>query len=95
MIQPTDILSRRNEIKDCLAFSEMEKAIKRLMDFVRDFCEEAEDDVILISRRYYDLKKRDRLKTIEYEEIRDSEVKIAKEILEILRLVVQKMGNQP
>lgn len=63
------------------------------MDFVRDFCEEAEDDVILISRRYYDLKKRDRLKTIEYDQVSRNENIIAKDILETLRELTRNLGQ--
>lgn len=56
LIAPNDILGRRNEIKDCLAAADMAKAVKRLIDFMREFQPDIEDEVILLSMDFHDLK---------------------------------------
>lgn len=76
MTSPNDILlSLRNEIKDLVAATDFEPAIKRLIDFVRDFTPEMEDEVVLFSVDFYRRKRDGSLNSEE----------IAKSILDILK----------
>ena len=52
-----EILNRVEEIKDHIASSELEKALKRLIDLVRDYNPQKQDEVILLSMRFYGLEK--------------------------------------
>ena len=53
MIEPNDILGRRNEIKGYVADADLIRAVNRCIDFFRDFKIEEDDEPILIS---HDLK---------------------------------------
>ncbi len=52
-----DIPSRRQQIKDYIAAANIESALKRLIDFTRDFCPERENEIILTTSRYSNLKQ--------------------------------------
>ncbi|MBK7873544.1 MAG: hypothetical protein IPJ74_24205 [Saprospiraceae bacterium] len=91
MIPANDILARRNEIKDCIAAADMERAVKRLIDFVREFQAGMEDEVIILSMDYYELSKEERLDIIPYETAKQSKRKIAHRILLTLNSTLSKL----
>lgn len=93
MIPANDILARRNEIKDCIAAADMERAVKRLIDFVREFQAEMEDEVIILSMDFYELTKEERLDIIPYETAKLSKRKIAHRILLTLNTALNKLGT--
>ncbi|NUO02657.1 MAG: hypothetical protein HUU01_18780 [Saprospiraceae bacterium] len=81
MIPPNDILGRRNEIKDCVAAADMDKAVRRLIDFVRDFIEEMEDEAVLLSMDFYTLKQEERMATVKQDDLRLVRRQIAQRVL--------------
>ena len=81
MIPANDILGRRNEIKDCIAAADMDNAVKRLIDFVRDFQISMEDEVILLCMEYSELVKEERLRLEQREDIKITKRQIAYRIL--------------
>ena len=88
MIDSTDILGRKNEIKDCIAAAQLEAALKRLIDFARDFSSISstmEDEVILLSMEYYDLMKEERMEILAYEDAKMSKRKLASRMLNTLK----------
>ena len=93
MTEPVEILNRRNEIKDCVAISDMENAIKRLIDFTRDFYMEFEDEVILISMEFYDLNEELRRDLVEYDTGKRHKRKIAFRVLETLKVIMTQLIN--
>jgi len=91
-IIPNDILSRRNQIKDCIANARLGKAIKHLIDFVRDINMELEDDVILISMEFSELENELRNELLRYEEGKLAKRKIAHRILQTLKVVIEDLS---
>lgn len=88
MIPSNDILGRRDEIKDFLAASEMEKALKRLIDFIRDFCPDREDEVILLSMDYHELEKELRMELVAYQDGKVIRRKLAFRMLGTLKSAI-------
>ena len=66
MIPANDILGRRNEIKDCIAAADMDNAVKRLIDFTREFIPEMENDALLLSRKYNEIERNERLALVDF-----------------------------
>ena len=91
MIPSNDILGRRNEIKDCIAAADMENAVKRLIDFVRDFYISMEDEVILLCMEYSELAKEERMRLEQREDIKLTKRQIAYRVLVILNHVYEKI----
>ena len=67
MLDPKNIKLRKNEIKNFVAAANIAEAVKHLIDFMRDFCLEMEDEAILISMKFNVLKKDLRRQTINNE----------------------------
>jgi len=89
-----DILGRRNEIKDCIAAAEMEHAVKRLIDFVRDFTVDMENDALLLSRKFTDLERNVRLVLIDNKEAEIVRGQISDGLLKTLDLAYAKRIEQ-
>ena len=89
-IASNDILSRRNEIKDFVAAGNVEKAIKRFIDFVRDFYEEAGNNIVLLSMDFSSIKKEINLGTIKPD---DARFEIRKIALRVLTNLDEVMAN--
>lgn len=53
MIEPNDILSRKNEIKGYVAIAKLDLAVKRCIDFFRDFDIDEDDEALLLSTSLY------------------------------------------
>lgn len=94
MVAPNDILARRNEIKDCLATAQLEKAIKRMIDFVRDFHEEAEDEIVLLSMDYYDLRQDIKLGVVKREDARLDKRQLVNRLLMSLKDIFERIQIQ-
>jgi len=91
LVAPNDILGRRNEIKDCLAAADMAKAVKRLIDFMREFQPNIEDEVILLSMDFHDLNREMRMELIPRDEARRTRRQIAYRILMTLNSTMQQL----
>ena len=92
-VAPNDILNRRNEIKDFVAAGNVEKAIKRLIDFAREFYREAEDAVVLLSMEFSDLKKDINMGQLEGKEARLVKRQIAARLLGNLNEVMNNLES--
>ncbi len=94
MISANDILGHRDEVKNHIASSEIEKALKRLIDFIRNYCPNMEDEVILLSMDYYDLEKELRMEIVSYENGKLTRRKIAFRMLNTLKSAMDGFDNQ-
>lgn len=70
---PPEISGFRNEIKDLFAIAKYEEAMKRLIDFARNYCPEKEDEAVMISQDFYEL-----LRDIQFNFIEIKDAKLAK-----------------
>lgn len=58
--------------------------MKRLIDFVRDYCEAMEDEVVILSMEYYDMEKEERMEILTYEDAKRTKRKLALRMLQTL-----------
>ncbi len=86
MIPANDISGRRNEIKDFLAAADLDNAVKRLIDFLRDFLPELENDALLLSRKYSDIERNERLGLLDYQAIEIAKNQVGNGMLKTLDL---------
>ncbi len=93
MIPANDILARRNEIKDCIAAADMERAVKRLIDFARDFCAEEEDNVLIISMEFYYLLKKEKMGVVNNDDELLNKRRIAVKILNTLSMMTSNLAQ--
>ncbi|MEM7101958.1 MAG: hypothetical protein AAF502_02430 [Bacteroidota bacterium] len=91
MVAANDILQRRDEIRHFIAINKLEQAIKRLMDFIKDFDEQYQDDVILISMDYYDWKEEKESGETQRSQIKMEKRRLAARILDTMRFVLEKL----
>ena len=70
MIAPNDITNRIDEVQTSIAADDILSAIKKLMDYVRDFSENRDylNEVIVISGNFFKLDKELRRQVIDYNE---------------------------
>lgn len=70
MPEPNDIGKRYQEIQFLVAEDNVPQAVKRLMDFIRDFSDDTEclNEVIVISSSYHELKKEYRKGVVPFEQ---------------------------
>ncbi|MCB0530797.1 MAG: hypothetical protein H6574_10905 [Lewinellaceae bacterium] len=93
MIPPNDILGRRNEIKDCIAADAVADAVRRLIDFMRDFQPFMEDEAVLISMDFTELEKETRQELVERQEAKRNKRQIAHRILTTLNTACSKLNR--
>ncbi|MCB9352267.1 MAG: ABC transporter ATP-binding protein [Lewinellaceae bacterium] len=94
MIPANDILGRRNEVKDYVAASDIENAVRRLIDFMRDFIPEMENDALLLSRKFTDLERNERLALLDYKDTEITKGQISNGILKTLDIAYSKLIEQ-
>ena len=85
MITPNDILERRSEIKHFVATAKLDLAVKRCIDFYRDFNNLDDDDAILVSTSYYLILTEEQKGLITAEAARVQKQQVARRILQIIR----------
>lgn len=85
MIAPNDIVERRNEIKHFVATAKLEQALKRCIDFFRDFNQEDDDDAILISTAYYLVLNEEKSGLITPDEAITKKQQVARRILQTIK----------
>ena len=92
MISNQDVAQRKSEIYHLVSSDNLPEAVKRLIDFIRDFSmnEELLIDTILISRELYDLKKAEMIGQIDWSYANSYKGRIA---MRILKLVDQTIGS--
>lgn len=90
-----DPIQWSNEIRDHVALADLALAVKRLIDFVHEFCRDPElrDGVIALSATYNQLDKDINNDILEPGEIRRARNRIALRILETLRLVADRVDE--
>jgi len=93
LIPANDILGRRNEIKDCIAADNMDEAMRRLIDFIRDFFESMEDEVLLLSRDYHAVLKMERMRLEPIEQIERLKGHIANRVLATLKAALHQIEH--
>lgn len=83
-IEPNDILKRAEQIEDLISSNRLEQAIKRLLDFVRDFANDSfyKKQVILLSANIIEMKNNQMNNILSYETI----------CLERNRLIMSMLG---
>ena len=83
MIASNNIEVRRREILDLIACANVDQAIKRLIDFYKDYCYNKEELPILISREWSELRMKKSKNIISHVEAEISTNKIVNSIIEI------------
>ena len=85
LIESNDILNRKNEIKSFVATAKLELAVKRCIDFYRDFESEDDDDVILLSTTYYQILDKEKKGLWSIDEVMVRQQQLARRILQIIK----------
>ncbi|MEM7574773.1 MAG: ATP-binding cassette domain-containing protein [Bacteroidota bacterium] len=86
-----DLNSRSREIKTLVAEDNLNRAIRRLLDFIRDYCEGSsiQSDAILVSAGHKRLVREERMNMIDFEAASRSRNKIIDQVLGVLREAVE------
>lgn len=71
----------------------MADAVRRLIDFMREFQENMLDDALLISMEYTELEQESRLNSIPLQERLRSKVQLARRLLETLNTACSKLNR--
>ncbi len=61
LIEANDILSRKSEIKGYVATAKLDLAVKRCIDFYQDFGIDDDDDAVLLSMRFHEIIKNEKM----------------------------------
>ena len=94
MIEPNDIGKRSQEIHLLVAEDNVPQAVKRLMDFIRDFSEDNErlKEVTVISASYHRLEKLERRGTLSFEKTEQQRNTILFRMLDLLHSVQEQLA---
>lgn len=94
MNPPNDIFhQRREEIKNHVATANFDSAVKRLIDFVRDYCADHETTALLISSTYYVVYQSELQGVLEFKEVLKEKNGIALRILNTLATATQNLSH--
>jgi Effector-associated domain 11 len=85
LIEPNDIISRKNEIKGYVATAKLDLAVKHCIDFYRDFGIEDDDEAILVSRRFYSIMRKEKAGDIAFKDADVEYQQIARSILQLVK----------
>ena len=85
MIEANDILSRKSEIKGYVATAKLDLAVKRCIDFYRDFKVDDDDEAVLLSTSLYLVIEEEKKGIIEPKDAKFEKQKIASRILLIIK----------
>lgn len=93
MSTPNDIKLRSEEIQTLVATNDIKPAIKRLMDFARDFSKDDRhlDEVIVLSAEYHDLETARRRENIDYQTATKEKRKLLFTAFELMRTIIQDL----
>lgn len=96
MTAPNDIGKRTDEIRDLIFNDKVTQAVKRMMDFVRDFSGDKGDlrEVIVISASYHRLEKAERRGTLHFEDLEERRTKLLFQALELIDGIVEELSMQ-
>ncbi|CAK8711404.1 MAG: hypothetical protein CDV28_11819 [Candidatus Electronema aureum] len=86
-----DIKERHSEVQMLFAEDNINEAVKRLMDFVRDFSQDNSDnlnEVIVISSSFSRLEKAERRGTLSYDEVDQKRNKLLYQALDLMETVI-------
>jgi hypothetical protein len=91
----TDIKERRVEIELLIADDNIAEAVKRLMDYVRDFSADNEDlnEVIVISANFKRLEKAERRGMIDFDEVGSRRDKLLYQVFGLMDSVTGILGG--
>ena len=94
MISSNNIAERYQEIQFLIAGDDFPQAVKRLMDFARDFSHDKDDinDVIVISATYNRLEKHERRGTLAISEIEQQRNQLLYKALGLLDAIVEQIS---
>ena len=76
---------RKDEISKLIATGNLERALKRTIDFIQDFGLGMEDETILLSMNYYDMRANLRKGVLSYEEADLIKSKLAMSMLQLIQ----------
>ena len=90
-----DVRQRRTEIQLLVAEDSIAEAIKRLMDYVRDFSQEEDplNEVIVISASYRRLEKAERQGTLEFDTLEQRRNKLLYQALGLMDSVTSQASR--
>ena len=94
MIASNDINDRIEEIKNYVANANLQEAVKRLMDFSREFYLESEDEVISLSARFNKYKVEERRGILSQADAGLEYRKISLQILKSLADITEKLSSK-
>jgi phenylalanyl-tRNA synthetase alpha subunit len=94
MTSPDNIAERHQEIQMLVADDEVPQAVKRLMDFVREFSKNKDDlnDIIVISASYNRLEKHERRGTLPTSEVEQQRNQLLYRALSLLDDIVEQIS---
>ena len=97
MVEPHSIGGRKQEIRDLVANGEVGEAIRKLMDFVRDFSrnEDHLDEITVVSADHRALEAENRRNPMPYSRLAKERQKIVYKALALMRVVADEMVSQP
>lgn len=85
MIEPNNIISRKNEIKGYVATAKLELAVKHCIDFYRDFGIEDDDDAVLLSTTLYFIIDHEKKGQLTQQDAVVQKQQVARRILQIIK----------
>lgn len=85
LIEPNDIISRKDEIKGFVATAKLELAVKRCMDFYRDFGIDEDDDAVLLSTTLYIIIDNEKKGQLTQQDVAVQKQQVARRILQIIK----------
>ena len=89
MNESHDVVRRSLEIRALVANNEVSVAIKKAMDFARDFSKRYEhlDDSYIMSMEWREIDERDRREQLDFEQASAARKKLARQLLGLIRAV--------
>jgi hypothetical protein len=93
-VASNDIARRRDEIKFLIADDNVLQALKRLLDFVRDFSDDTDhlNEGIVISASYARLEKHERRGTLPFQDVVQQRTQLLYQALALIDGVQQRAG---
>jgi hypothetical protein len=85
LIEANDILSRKNEIKGYVATAKLDLAVKRCIDFYRDFGIEEDDEAVLLSMRFHEILKNEKMGLWTEDIVTTKKTQVARSVLAMIR----------
>jgi Effector-associated domain 11 len=85
LIESNDIISRKKEIKGFVATAKLDLAVKRCIDFYQDFGIDDDDEAVLLSMRFHEVIKNEKMGMWTEDVVTSRKTQIAMTILTMIK----------